>query len=902
MRKLLFNPFHRERKEQDLDDELRFYVETLAEEKTRAGMAPADALRAARIQLGGVEQVKELVRDVRPGAWLSALMQDLRYAARGLWNNPGFAVVVVLSLAIAIGANTALFSVLNAVLLRPLPVAHPEQLFELSVPLSRSSVNDIFPYPMFERMRNVAGRNGIAAVSRPASVRVLVDGDREPEPDWVQLVSGEFFGVTGLQPALGRMLGPEDNLTSGGQPVAVISHDLWQRRFGGSAGVLGRGLTMNGSHFTIVGVAPAGFTGAWLESRTDFLIPVVMQQAVHYAQYFSSSNADTEKPWAGQEGIRWLNLIVRTRAHGAALDAVFRQSLAQQAESIGNAEDRRRFLLQRLSLDPIAQGFSNFLRPRFRGPLFALMAMVGLVLLIACANTANLLLARANRRKREIAIRLALGAGRGRLIRQLLTESFLLASIAAAAGLAVSNGASELLVRGTLGSTVGPASFSTGVDARVLSFTIALSVFTTLLFGLAPAFRATRVDLEGALRAGARGVRDGARINIQKLLVVSQMALTLTLAATAIWFADSLRHLAQVRLGFDKEHVVTVWINPQSAGYPTGQLPSLYRRLVENTKAVPGVRSASIAMCGLAVNCRSLSDIRIAGYEARPGEQVLVQFSMVGLKYFSTVGMHLLAGRDFTDRDSAQSTSVAIVNEAVARRYFPGGGAIGHRFGFTDRGAKADTEIVGIVEDARVNSAREDPPLMVYYPIQPGTVIYGGSLEVRVAGDPAARIAEIRKAVVGVDRNLPIDRITVLSEQVSGNLRQDRLIMWLTSTFGLLALGLGCFGLYGVMSYAVGQRVGELGIRMALGAPESRLFRMVFGESLALIAAGLALGLPFVFAVSRVVSGILFGVKVNDPVLVGLAALALTGTAALTAFFPARRASHISPITALRYE
>jgi predicted permease len=901
MRKLLLNPFYRERKERDLDDELRFYVETLAEEKTRAGMAPDDALRAARIQFGGIEQVKELVRDIRPGAWLGTLLQDLRYAARGLWNNPGFAVVVVLSLGIGIGANTALFSVLNAVLLRPLPVDHPEQLFALSNPLSRSPVKDRFSYPLFEWMRNVAGANGIAAMSRLADMRVLVDGDREPEPRSVQLVSGEFFGLAGLSPALGRMIGPEDNRTSSGQPVAVISHDLWQRRFGGSAGILGRGLAVNGSHFTIVGVAPAGFTGMWLESRTDMWIPLVMQQQVHYGQNFSATNANLNQPWVGQEGIVWLNLIVRTRAHEAALGNVFRQSLVQMAEQIGNPENRRLALQQRLSLDPVAQGFSNFLRRQFTGPLFALMAMVALVLLIACANTANLLLARANRRRREIAVRLALGAGRGRLIRQLLTESFLLAAIAAAAGLAFSSGASELLVRSTLGTTTGPTPVSTSADARVLGFTIALSVLTTLLFGLAPAFRATRVDIEGALRAGARGVREGARINAQKLLVVSQMALTLILVVMGIWFADSLRNLGNVRLGFDKEHVVTVGINPQSAGIPDEQLTGLYRRLVAGAEAVPGVRSTAVAMCGLAANCRSVSDIRIAGYDARPGEQVVVQENRVSPGYFATVGIRLLAGRSFTDRDTKDSPRVGIVSESVARRYFPDGNAIGHRFGYTDTGAKMDTEIVGIVEDARVNSARDEPPPMAYYPIQQGTV-FGGSLEVRVTGDPAARMAEIRQAVMNVDRNLPITRITALSEQVSGNLRQDRLIMWLTSTFGLLALGLGCFGLYGVMSYAVVRRIGELGIRLALGAAESRLFRMVFGESLALIGAGLALGLPCVFAVSRVVSGILFGVRANDPVLVGLAAVALSATAALTAYFPARRASRISPMAALRYE
>ncbi len=900
MKKIFFNPFRRERAEQDLDDELRFYVDTLAEEKTRAGMPPDEALRASRIQLGGIEQVKEQVRDVRPGAWLASILQDLRYAVRGIVNTPGFAVVIVVSLAIAIGANTALFSVLNAVLLRPLPVAHPGQLYALNMPLSRNSVKDIFSYPMFERMRDVTAANGIAALSRVMDTRVSVQGDAEPETDGVQLVSGEFFPLTGLAPALGRLLTPEDNRAPDGQPVAVISHDFWQRRFGGSSTVSGRGLTLNGAHVTIVGVAPAGFTGIWIESPTDIWIPVTMQQQVHYSQYFSAYDADFKRPWTEQETIFWLNLIERGKASQPALTNVFRQSAAQAAAQIGDPEARREVLRQYLAFDPAAQGFSA-LRARFATPLFAMMAMVGLVLLIACANTANLLLARGNRRANEIALRLSLGAGRMRIIRQLLTESFLLAALASAAGLGLARPAAGLLVRSALGANNGPAPFSTAADVRVLAFTVSMAILTTLIFGLAPAFRATRIDLEAALRAGARGVRDGSRFSTQKLLVVSQMALTLILIAGAIWFADSLRNLANVRLGFDKDHVLTVWLNPQSAGIPDSRLQEIYRQLVAGAEAVPGVRSASIAECGLASGCRNIADLRISGYDPKPDEKVAAEENFIDPAYFETVGMRLLEGRNFSDHDTKNSQPVAIVNQAFVRRYLSAGDAIGHRIGYTDTGAKIDTEIVGIVEDARVDSAREEAPVMVYYPVRQGAV-FGGGLEVRVDGDPAVRIGEIRQAISRVSRAIPIRRITLLSEQVSGNFRQDRLIAGLTSAFGSLALGLGCFGLYGVMSYAVARRLGELGIRLALGAPGSRLFGMVFGESLLLITLGLAIGLPCVYAVSRAVAGILYDVKAGDPLMVGGAALILTATAALTAFFPAQRAARISPAAALRYE
>jgi predicted permease len=900
MRKLLFNPFRRPRTDEDLDDELRFYVETLAEEKGRSGMARDEALRAARVQFGGIEQVKEQVRDVRPGAWLSSVLQDVRYALRGLANDLGFTVVILVSLAIAIGANTALFSVLNAVMLRPLPVAHPEQLYALNNPLSPNSIKNIFSYPLFERMREVVGRNAVTAVSRIADMRVFVDGDPEPETDSVQLVSGEFFPLTGLSPALGRLLAPEDNRKPEGQPAAVISHDFWQRRFGSQQDVVGRHLTLNGARVTILGVAPTGFTGMWIESRTDIWVPLMMQQQVHYSQIFSAYNADFSRPWVDQEGILWLNLIERGTAHQPVLANLFRRSVAQAAAQIGDAESRRQVMRQYLAFDPVAEGFSN-LRARYATPLFVLMAMVGLVLLIACANTASLLLARGDRRRSEIAVRLSIGAGRIRIIRQLLTENFLLAALAAAAGLALARPSSELLVRNVLGATNGLVPFSTGADVRVLAFTVSIVVLTTLIFGLAPAFRATRIDLEAALRAGARGVREGSRITLQKLLVVSQMALTLILVVGAIWFAGSLRNLANVRLGFDKDHVVTAWLNPQSAGVPDAQLQELYRQLVTSAEAVPGVRSASIAMCGLAVGCRNIADLRISGYDAKRGERVTAEENRIDPTYFETVGMRLHQGRNFSNRDTKDSPPVAIVNQAFMHRYFPGGNAIGHRIGYTDTGAKIDTEIVGVVEDARVDSARESPPVMVFYRIRQGT-IFGGSLEVRVSGDPAARVADIRQAIRAVSRDLPVRRITLLSEQVSGGLRQDRLVAGLTSSFGLLALGLGCFGLYGVLSYAVARRQGELGIRLALGAPGSRLFRMVFGESLAMIAAGFVLGLPIVYAASRLIVGLLYGVRVNDPAWIALAAGALTTTAALTAFFPAMRASRIDPVTALRYE
>ena len=891
--------FSRRRREEDLDRELHADLELEAEERRDAGESPDEARYAARRAFGNPTLIKEGVRTVWGWMPLERLGQDLRYAARALQRNPGFAAVTILSLALGIGANSAIFSVLNAVLLRSLPVPKPEELsiVRLQTP---ASTGGRFSYPMFERLRGVVPvPENIAAMSRVARVRTLPDGTGQIETSHVQLVSGEYFSMLGLAPALGRTLTAEDNRVVGGHPVAVVSHGYWRRNFGAAPDILGRGLTLNGSHFTIVGVGPPGFSGVWLESPVDAWIPVMMQADVRYMQNFSSNGGHEEKPWAPQEGILWLDFIVREGpssggAVSAAINVAFQQTVAREAEGIGDPAERRLFLDRSLVLEPFGRGLSN-LRERFAGPLAALMAMVALVLLIACANAANLLLARAAGRQREIAVRLSIGAGRRRLIQQLLTESFLLVAIATAIGLSFAHWAGDLLVRMTIEAT-GPTPIPVGVDARVLGFTILLSLATGVLFGLAPAFRTTRVELAPALKATARNVHGGSRLSPAKLLVASQLALSLLLVAGAGLFARSLHNFMRLDLGFDRVHVLTVGLEFGASGYPLERLPGIYQRLVERVEAVPGVRSAAVAMCGLMSGCRVRSDVKISGYQPRLGEQVAVQENRVGANYFSTVGMRLLDGRDFDSRDTASSPRVAIVNQAMARQYFSGRLAIGEKFGDD----KPDIEIVGIVEDARVNSVREAAAPMAYYPMQQG--VYYGSLEVRTAGYPQWMIAEVRKAVSEVEPNLPVGRITPLVQRVDSNLNQERLVVMLSSLFGVLALGLAAFGLYGVMSYAVSRRTAELGLRLALGSPRSLVLWMILKESLLLILLGLAVGLPVVLAASRLISGMLFDVNPHDAATLSAAVLILAVVAVLSAWAPAWRASRVNPMVALRYE
>ncbi|HEX8028810.1 MAG TPA: ABC transporter permease, partial [Vicinamibacterales bacterium] len=693
---------------------------------------------------------------------------------------------------------------------------------------------------------------------------------------------------------------PDDNTSMGGHPVVVISDAFWRRRFNASPDALGKDVVINGSRFTVIGVTPPGFTGVWLETPAEAWVPAMMQADVRYSQNFSTSDANFLQPWIPQNGLSWLELITRADrpdgAEAAALNAVHRPELLKEVDGITDPELRKITLDRALALEPFGLGAST-LRNQFRAPLIALLAMVGLLLLIACANTANLLLARATSREREMAVRLSIGASRGRIISQLLIESLLLGTLAAFVGLAIAPLISELLVRMTIGVASGPLPFSVGIDGRVLAFTAGITLLTSFLFGFAPAWRATDLSLVRALKTSGRGVHSGAKVSLSKLLVVAQVALSLLLAVGAGLFARSFGNLISQPLGVE-DQVLWVSVSPSTAGYQQQELPALYDRLLTRVESIPGVQSATLAMCGVMTGCKSVSGgIQISGYVAQPTEQVTFQENRVGPKYFSTLGMTIVAGRDFDQRDLTATKPVAIINQAAARQYFKGRDPVGQRIGYDT----ADTEIIGVVRDAHFNTVREAAIPMAFYALgaEPPFV---GSLQVRSHGDPTLIGAAIRKALQESESRLPVDRVSTVADLAAATLRQERLIARLTVVVGLMALALASLGLYGLMSYAVKQRTAELGVRFALGAPRARVLWMVLRESMMLVAAGLVVGVPLVLGAARLIGPMLFNVSPSDPMVVGGAIAVLVAVGAWSGYLPAWRASRVDPLTALRTE
>jgi predicted permease len=811
------------------------------------------------------------------------ILQDLRYALRALRRHLLVTATIVITLGLGIGVNSAMFSLLNAIVLQTLPVPDPDSLFAVRGEFPLASGNR-FSGPMVERLRQAAPEDvPVAAMSRVARVYTRTEGAIDTEAAALQLVSSNYFQVLGVRPSLGQGL-PDDG---DGAPAAVVSHRYWQRRFGGDPRIAGRSITINGASFTIVGVGPQAFEGVWLESPVDVWVTLAMQGAVKYSQNFSADRADQNRPWLSQDRIWWLDVIARARPDHAAVAA---GALNGGVQDVAKPDARIR-------LEPFAKGFSTF-RQRFETPLFVLVAMAALVLLVACANVANLLLARAAGRQREIAVRMSLGAGRARLVHQLLTESVLLVLMASGAALLFARWAGDLLVRTATASGTGLAPFVAAIDLRVWGFTAAVALMSVVLFGVLPAWRTTRLDLAAAMKAGARGASVGSAARPARLLVVMQVALSLVLVTGTGLLGRSFHNLVSFDLGVERDHLLSVSVDPRLAAAKPEERAALQQRVLDSVASVPGVRSAALAMCGLQSNCRAREDgFEIEGYQSRPDEQVVFLINTVSPNYFSTVGMRLIAGRALSDRDLEKTPKVAVVNRTLAAKYFEDGQAIGRRFGSTAK----DVEIVGIVEDARQLNVKDAAVPAAFFPLtqRPVGIRF---LEVRSDGDPREIVASVRAAITRAAPDMPIDSIVPLAKRVSVSLSEDRLVVFLTTGFGALALGLAGFGLFGVLSYAVTRRASEFGIRMALGASRSHVLWSVLREALWLVAWGFLLGLPIAFLSGRLVSSLVFGVSPHDWTTFIGATLTLFAVGSISSVLPALRACRVDPVVSLREE
>jgi predicted permease len=893
--------FRRRTADRELDDELQYHLDQAQEFAAAGGDDPSEARRTARRHMGSVDSVKEACRDMRTLRPVEHFLHDLRFGARLLVRGRGFTAVAVVSLALGIGASSSIFSVINAIVLRPLPVADADELYIAQV-TEPHEIDLLFSSAVVERAANLlAGRAELAAQSSIESALVGLRGDASPETARLQLVAGDFFGTLRQRAQIGRLLGPGDNRAVGQHPVAVVSDRYWSRRLGRTARVLDTELIINGAPMAVVGVAAPDFFGATVDRETpDIWAPAAMQAALRFAGNFERTGGDLRKPWPSQPEFSWLQVMLRVPA-GAAPAAAAAMTLAEHPENPTDRSEASR--LPPVTLIPASGGFSP-IRSELTTPLLVLLLMVGLLLGIACANIASLLLARATSRGREMAIRLSMGAGRGRLIRQLLTESLLLASIGGVLGLALASwGGTALLM--LLSHGVPVTSIDVRPDWRVMSLTLAASIGTAFAFGLLPATRGTRVPLAESLKAQTRSVigsdRQGGRLPLGKLLVGAQMALAVLLLLLAALFARSLQALARVDVGYDRDHVLVARIDPRSSGYDLAELPALSTRVVERLASLPGIIAVSMSANGPFSGSRSRGDFQAEGYTPGPNEQMMKHSEWVTADYFRTVGLTIKQGRAFGPEDSARSRRVSVINETMAQRYFPGQNPLGKRWGDSSNFDVDGVEIVGVVEDARYNDVKAESVSMSYVAVVQSPR-YLRSIEVRTSGTPTALAGAIRQALRESEPRLVVGAIETLDERIVRSIRVERLLSWLTVAFGVAALGLACLGLYGTISYAVRRRTTEMGIRMALGADRDAVQWLIVREALLLVAIGGTVGLPLAFVAARAAAGLLYGTPPSDPISYGTAVGALVVVAAAAAYVPARRASRLDPVVALRGE
>jgi predicted permease len=867
---------------------------------------------------------------------MQSFWQDLRYGARMLLKQKGLTAIAALSLALGIGANTALFSVVDAMLLKKLPVKDPDQLIlfgsrasrDFSVgsytgnsgrdPVTGERLMTSFPYQSFMRFRDQPGV--LSDVFAFGGVGLNVSADGQADVAAGQAVSGNYYAGLGMRAMIGRTINDEDDKSSA-SPVAVLSHRYWQRRFGGDVAVVGKQINLNNVAFTVIGVMPPGFDGTMQAGSTqDVTIPIAWEPQMYIDRERSNMNG---------AGVWWLRIMGRLKPGAtleqarSQLEGVFHQSVvehrtARQAQAQAQRGSPIKALepkdFPRLLMESGSQGEMNM--RRFYAPsLYMLLGVVGLVLLIACANVANLLLARAASRRKEIGVRLALGASRWRLVRQLLTESVLLAGLGGVLGILFAVWIRDGLLAVDDWGGAGMRALNPQLDWRVLGFTMALSLLTGIIFGIAPAWRATKVDLAPSLKDSARGSSAASRSLLSRSLVVVQVALSLLLLVGAGLFLRTLLNLQRVEPGFNTRNLLLFGVQPGLIGYKDEKLAQLYQQMAERIEAVPGAQAVTFSRMTLLSQGSSSRSVYLRdALSVPPDSEGRIKSNGDGYvhhvreNFLEAMEIPLLAGRSLRPQDDAKAPKVVVVNQTFANKYFPDENPIGKRFTF-DTKKPDEIEIVGLTRDAKYARQRDETPPTVYIPWrQDLRAMSGATFEVRTAGDPDGAVASIRQAVREVDGNLPINNIKTQVEQAEETLRMERLFAKLLSLFGLLAQQLASIGLYGVMAYTVSQRTNEIGIRMALGANQRDVLKMILRQGMALTLVGVVLGLVGAYVLTKYLeskmnlTNMLYGVKVSDPLTYGLITVLLTVVALVACFIPARRATRVDPMIALRVE
>jgi predicted permease len=861
-------------RERDLRREIESHLAAEADDQTQNGLAEAEAAHSARRLFGNVALAQEDTRAAWGWGSVEILGQDVRYALRLLRKSSAFTVTAVLSLAVGIGMNTAMFTLLDAILLRDLPVRSPE---ELILTAERAGPRQVFSFASsaFRALSESSALTGLAAF-RPWRFRTTVHG--EPQLGNGQLVSGNYFSLLGVSAALGRTLSPEDDRAAGASPVAVLGYGYWQRTFGADPGVIGQTIELQGYPFTVVGVSAPRFTGLEPGKEVDITVPLTMQPVVMPGTALLTSSS-----------ARWLRLIGRLKPHVPLAQAQANMEVLWTQYDQASSK-RRGAHDSRLEVLPGGQGLYD-LRREFALPLRILMGAVALVLLVACANLASLLLARSTARRQEIALRVSVGATRGRLLRQLLTESLLLAIIGGVCGVALACWGAPLLID-LMSRGRAPIVLELSLHARTLIFTAVVSLVTGLLFGMAPALRAT----SATGMHGSRLVR-GRPGHWAAALIVAQVSLCLVVLASAGLLMGSLRKLRQVDPGFRPDHVLLMSVRPAISGYDGDRAGQLFGDLYQRFSALPGVKSVTLSMDTPLGGVSYTTGASLPGSSGSPADSMQVNVNSIGPRFFETMATPLLAGREVSLRDDSRTPAVAVIGESVARALFPGRSPLGQRILI----GQESLEIVGVAGDTRYQSLREPAQPMVYRPyLQMRNTWEELFFGIRTTGDPEKIVGLLRHELREAAPNVPVFSLSTLEERVDATLTQERMVSALSAWFGGFALLLAAIGLYGRLAYAVVERTREIGIRLALGAARSVVMWAILRQVLALVLSGIALGLPLTILSARAIQSLLFGLAPFDPSTLSAVVLVILGTSILAGCLPAARAARVDPMVALR--